>query len=188
MLDLLEVPLRKADFGFRRLDGTMTVAARERAIADFESSCDVMALIVVSGSCCWHFAVAGFMVLHGNCDHCKYVTSWRTLWPVNQVEVLLRRMIMFVVLLLLRAHCLLDFELCCDVVALIVLSRGDRVCLCLFVCCCGYEFCTVLDHQSGGFWRLDSTMTVAARERAIADFESSCDVMALIVVSRERRL
>jgi SNF2 family DNA or RNA helicase len=48
MLDLLEVPLRKAGFGFRRLDGTMTVAARERAIADFESSCDVMALIVVS--------------------------------------------------------------------------------------------------------------------------------------------
>jgi hypothetical protein len=50
MLDLLEVPLRKAGYGFRRLDGTMTVAARERAIADFESSCDVMALIVVSAA------------------------------------------------------------------------------------------------------------------------------------------
>jgi SNF2 family DNA or RNA helicase len=47
MLDLLEVPLKKAGFGFRRLDGTMTVAARERAIADFESCCEVMALIVV---------------------------------------------------------------------------------------------------------------------------------------------
>ncbi|WIA19197.1 hypothetical protein OEZ85_003842 [Tetradesmus obliquus] len=46
MLDLLEVPLRKAGLGFRRLDGTMTVAARERAIADFESCVEVMALIV----------------------------------------------------------------------------------------------------------------------------------------------
>lgn len=41
MLDLLEVPLKKAGFVFRRLDGTMTVAARERAIADFESSPEV---------------------------------------------------------------------------------------------------------------------------------------------------
>lgn len=49
MLDLLEVPLKKAGFGFRRLDGTMTVAARERAIADFESCYEVMLLIVVSG-------------------------------------------------------------------------------------------------------------------------------------------
>ena len=48
MLDLLEVPLKKSGFGFRRLDGTMTVAARERAITDFESDMTVMALIVVS--------------------------------------------------------------------------------------------------------------------------------------------
>lgn len=47
MLDLLEVPLKKSGFGFRRLDGTMTVAARERAITDFESDVTVMALIVV---------------------------------------------------------------------------------------------------------------------------------------------
>jgi SNF2 family DNA or RNA helicase len=41
MLDLLEVPLKKGGFVFRRLDGTMTVAARERAIADFESCPEV---------------------------------------------------------------------------------------------------------------------------------------------------
>lgn len=48
MLDLLEVPLKRSGFGFRRLDGTMTVAARERAITDFETDVTVVALIVVS--------------------------------------------------------------------------------------------------------------------------------------------
>jgi superfamily II DNA/RNA helicase len=47
MLDLLEVPLKKAGFVFRRLDGTMTVAARERAIADFESSPEVRLLALL---------------------------------------------------------------------------------------------------------------------------------------------
>jgi hypothetical protein len=41
MLDLLEVPLKKAGFVFRRLDGTMSVAAREKAIADFETCPEV---------------------------------------------------------------------------------------------------------------------------------------------------
>jgi hypothetical protein len=54
MLDLLEVPLRKAGFVFRRLDGTMTVAARERAIADFESSPEVKLLALLQH--CWHIS------------------------------------------------------------------------------------------------------------------------------------
>ena len=36
MLDLLEGPLRAAGLDFRRLDGTMSVAAREKALSDFE--------------------------------------------------------------------------------------------------------------------------------------------------------
>ena len=35
MLDLLEEPLRRHGFEFRRLDGTMSSAQRERALADF---------------------------------------------------------------------------------------------------------------------------------------------------------
>lgn len=46
MLDLLEVPFKRAGFHYRRLDGTMTVAARERAITEFESKDDVMVLLV----------------------------------------------------------------------------------------------------------------------------------------------
>jgi len=46
MLDLLELPLTAARFGFRRLDGTMSVAQRERAIIDFEDQPDVLVLLV----------------------------------------------------------------------------------------------------------------------------------------------
>ncbi|GIM06399.1 hypothetical protein Vretimale_10704 [Volvox reticuliferus] len=46
MLDLLEIPIKKAKIHFRRLDGTMTVANRERAIQDFESKPEVMVLLV----------------------------------------------------------------------------------------------------------------------------------------------
>lgn len=46
MLDLLEVPLKRGRYGYRRLDGTMTVPARERAIGDFEDRSDVMVLLV----------------------------------------------------------------------------------------------------------------------------------------------
>eukprot|EP00195_Chlamydomonas_chlamydogama_P006844 CAMPEP_0202908280 /NCGR_PEP_ID=MMETSP1392-20130828/45514_1 /ASSEMBLY_ACC=CAM_ASM_000868 /TAXON_ID=225041 /ORGANISM="Chlamydomonas chlamydogama, Strain SAG 11-48b" /LENGTH=102 /DNA_ID=CAMNT_0049597537 /DNA_START=63 /DNA_END=368 /DNA_ORIENTATION=- len=46
MLDLLEVPLKKAKFQYRRLDGTMTVVARERAIGDFEQRGEVLVLLV----------------------------------------------------------------------------------------------------------------------------------------------
>ncbi|GAX83731.1 hypothetical protein CEUSTIGMA_g11156.t1 [Chlamydomonas eustigma] len=46
MLDLLEVPLNIHKFHFRRLDGTMTVPAREKAIIDFETCNDVMVLLV----------------------------------------------------------------------------------------------------------------------------------------------
>lgn len=35
MLNLLEGPLQHAGFQYRRLDGTMTVQARDRAISDF---------------------------------------------------------------------------------------------------------------------------------------------------------
>ncbi|GLI60468.1 hypothetical protein VaNZ11_002626 [Volvox africanus] len=46
MLDLLEIPIKKAKIQFRRLDGTMTVASRERAIQDFEFRPEVMVLLV----------------------------------------------------------------------------------------------------------------------------------------------
>jgi len=46
MLDLLEAPLRGARHAFRRLDGTMSVAARERAVADFTGRPDVFVLLV----------------------------------------------------------------------------------------------------------------------------------------------
>jgi SNF2 family DNA or RNA helicase len=46
MLDLLEVALRRGGFVWRRLDGTMTLGQRERAIADFEARADVTCLIV----------------------------------------------------------------------------------------------------------------------------------------------
>ncbi|KAF5843373.1 P-loop containing nucleoside triphosphate hydrolase protein [Dunaliella salina] len=46
MLDLLELPLGAARFNFRRLDGTMSVAQRERAIIDFEDQPDVLVLLV----------------------------------------------------------------------------------------------------------------------------------------------
>eukprot|EP00798_Chlamydomonas_sp_ICE-L_P030148 gene30148-35126_t len=46
MLDLLEIPLKKLKYGFRRLDGTMTVPARENSIGDFEDKPDVMILLV----------------------------------------------------------------------------------------------------------------------------------------------
>jgi len=37
MLDLVEIPLRRAGVSYRRLDGTMSVAARERALKDFRT-------------------------------------------------------------------------------------------------------------------------------------------------------
>ncbi|MEW5312517.1 MAG: hypothetical protein WDW38_004147 [Sanguina aurantia] len=46
MLDLLEIPFKKNKFYYRRLDGTMTVAQRERAIGDFEERPDVLILLV----------------------------------------------------------------------------------------------------------------------------------------------
>jgi SNF2 family DNA or RNA helicase len=41
MLDLLEVPLKKARHGYRRLDGSMSIAQRDRAITDFEQKNEV---------------------------------------------------------------------------------------------------------------------------------------------------
>lgn len=46
MLDLLEVPLSRGQYGYRRLDGTLSVAAREKAITDFEERPEVMVLLV----------------------------------------------------------------------------------------------------------------------------------------------
>ena len=46
MLDLLEIPLKRAKIAFRRLDGTMTVPARERAIGDFETKPEVLVMLV----------------------------------------------------------------------------------------------------------------------------------------------
>eukprot|EP00798_Chlamydomonas_sp_ICE-L_P029290 gene29290-12534_t len=46
MLNLLEGALKKYGYAFRRLDGTMTVHARERAIQDFENLPKVMVFLV----------------------------------------------------------------------------------------------------------------------------------------------
>jgi hypothetical protein len=46
MLDLLEVPLRARGIGYRRLDGTMAVPQRERAVLDFEAQEGVLVLLV----------------------------------------------------------------------------------------------------------------------------------------------
>lgn len=41
MLDILETALQKAKHSYRRLDGSMTIAARDRAVHDFESKAEV---------------------------------------------------------------------------------------------------------------------------------------------------
>ncbi|KAG6475961.1 hypothetical protein ZIOFF_065193 [Zingiber officinale] len=46
MLDLLEVPLQKSSIQYRRLDGTMSVAAREKAIKDFNNLPEVSVMIM----------------------------------------------------------------------------------------------------------------------------------------------
>eukprot|EP00210_Caulerpa_lentillifera_P000203 g198.t1 len=46
MLDLIEIPLKKSDFQFRRIDGKMTVQQRERAIFEFKSVKEIMVLLI----------------------------------------------------------------------------------------------------------------------------------------------
>ncbi|KAJ6846832.1 helicase-like transcription factor CHR28 isoform X2 [Iris pallida] len=46
MLDLLEIPLRASSIQYRRLDGTMSVAARERAVKDFNTLPQVTVIIM----------------------------------------------------------------------------------------------------------------------------------------------
>ena len=46
MLDLLEPCLRSAGIHFRRLDGTMSLAARERALSEFEAKPDVTVILM----------------------------------------------------------------------------------------------------------------------------------------------
>ena len=46
MLDILETPLKNEGFGFRRLDGKMTLSARQKAIQDFSSSPEVGVILV----------------------------------------------------------------------------------------------------------------------------------------------
>ena len=46
MLDLIEIPLRKEDIEFRRLDGTMSASAREQAITDFTVDASVSVMLV----------------------------------------------------------------------------------------------------------------------------------------------
>ena len=46
MLDLLEPRLREAGIPFRRLDGTMSLAARERALSEFEEKPDVTVILM----------------------------------------------------------------------------------------------------------------------------------------------
>lgn len=49
MLDLLETPLKNAGFCYRRLDGTMSVVARDRAVSDFNTLPEVCADAMVVG-------------------------------------------------------------------------------------------------------------------------------------------
>lgn len=46
MLDLLEVPLRKSCIQYRRLDGTMSVLARDKAVNDFKTLPEVTVMIM----------------------------------------------------------------------------------------------------------------------------------------------
>ncbi|XP_072955755.1 helicase-like transcription factor CHR28 isoform X1 [Typha angustifolia] len=46
MLDLLEVPLKDSYIQYRRLDGTMSVAAREKAVKDFNTLPEVTVMIM----------------------------------------------------------------------------------------------------------------------------------------------
>ncbi|MCO5558639.1 hypothetical protein L7F22_012225 [Adiantum nelumboides] len=46
MLNLLEVSLKKEGFCYRRLDGTMSIQARDRALADFRQLLDVTVIIM----------------------------------------------------------------------------------------------------------------------------------------------
>lgn len=55
MLDLLEVPLKDSCIQYRRLDGTMSVAAREKAVKDFNTRPEV---------CLLGIKFVGFEVLH----------------------------------------------------------------------------------------------------------------------------
>lgn len=47
MLDLVEIPLKKSKYEFRRLDGSMTIPARQAAIRDF-STCPEVTVMLVS--------------------------------------------------------------------------------------------------------------------------------------------
>lgn len=46
MLDLIEIPLKKGDFKYRRIDGKMSVQQRERAILEFKSIKEVMIMLI----------------------------------------------------------------------------------------------------------------------------------------------
>ncbi|GFH27123.1 uncharacterized protein HaLaN_25391, partial [Haematococcus lacustris] len=46
MLDVLEIALRRAGHVFTRLDGGLSIAAREQAIAEFEGKAEVLVLLV----------------------------------------------------------------------------------------------------------------------------------------------
>ena len=46
MLDLIEIPIQKEGFAFRRLDGTMNVTQREMAISDFQTEPSVTVMLM----------------------------------------------------------------------------------------------------------------------------------------------
>jgi SNF2 family DNA or RNA helicase len=46
MLDLLEAKLKEAKFNYRRLDGTMSVLARDRAVSEFKTMPEVNVIIM----------------------------------------------------------------------------------------------------------------------------------------------
>lgn len=48
MLDLLETPLKNAGFCYRRLDGTMSVLARDKAVSDFNTRPEVCSDLIFS--------------------------------------------------------------------------------------------------------------------------------------------
>ena len=65
MLDILEVPLKKEGYKYRRLDGSMSIAAREKAVNNFldDPTVTVMIMSLKAASLGLNLAVANHVVL-----------------------------------------------------------------------------------------------------------------------------
>jgi SNF2 family DNA or RNA helicase len=80
MLDMLEVPLKESGLQYRRLDGTMSVIAREKAVKDFNTLPEVISslfticygmyiyqLFWLYMQICQYFVVCYFLLLQSVC-------------------------------------------------------------------------------------------------------------------------